>query len=114
MTSDPLLPLTILSLVMTASAFAGKGAGKADTSHLDKREAHQEKRIQHGIQSGALTSQEASALVSAENKLKADEAAAKADGKVTKQERAVLKAEANSVSSGIHQLKHNQVKPKKK
>jgi hypothetical protein len=114
MTSHLYLPTTGLFLVMTASAFAGKGAGKADTSHLDKREANQEKRIQQGVKSGALTSQEASALVSAENKLKADEAAAKADGKVTKQERAVLKTEANSVSSSIHQLKHNQVKPKKK
>jgi hypothetical protein len=110
------LPPTLiaLSLALTCTAFAGKGAGKSETTHLDKREAHQTSRIQKGVQSGALTPQEASSLTAAESKLQADEAAAKADGKVTKQERAALHSEAKAVSGSIKELKHDQPKTKKK
>ena len=56
---------------------------------------------------GRCNAKEANRLEKREVKLNADEAATKADGKVTHSERMKLQHEANKDSKAIHRQKHN-------
>ena len=87
-------------------AFAAPLAAQ-ETPVLDKREQRQETRIEKGKETGQLNDREAGRLEAREDKLKADEAAAKSDGKVTKKERAKLHREANRDSKRIYKQKHD-------
>jgi len=95
-----------LMALFLATAFSGAAFAQS-TPRVDKREANQEKRIENGKESGQLTNREAARLEAHEDKLKADEAAAKADGKVTKKERVKLNREANRNSKRIAKQKHD-------
>ena len=77
------------------------------TPGIDKRLDNQEKRIEQGEKSGTLTPREAGRLESREAKTEADLAAAKSDGKVTKDERRDLHQELNHNSRAIHRQKHD-------
>ena len=93
------------------TAFIAMGAFAQDkTPNLDKREKRQEKRIEQGVKSGELNKREAARLEAREKKLRADEAKAKADGKVTAKERAKLQHEANKTSRHIYKQKHDKQK----
>ena len=99
--------------VISASVFAQTATpptaapGNTNTPVIDKRAVNQEKRIEAGEKSGQLTPKEANNLEKRETKLNNDIAAAKADGKVTKAERAKLTREENRDSKRIHHKKHN-------
>jgi hypothetical protein len=83
------------------------------TPGIDKRQAIQEKRIDEGVKSGALTGKEAARLEKREAKIETDKQAAKADGKVTAGERKKLNRELDSASRAIHHQKHDaQTAPK--
>ena len=77
------------------------------TPGFDQRQANQEQRIQQGVQSGALTSQEAARLERGQDRLQRLEDKAKADGTVTKQERARLQHAENVESKRIYRQKHD-------
>ncbi len=77
------------------------------TPGIDKRLDNQDKRIEQGEKSGTLTPREANRLESRETKTQADLAAAKSDGKVTKDERKDLHQELNHDSRAIHRQKHD-------
>ena len=77
------------------------------TPSVEKRQERQQKRVAQGIESGALTSKEASNLEKRESRIEADKQAAKADGVVTSAERAKLQHEENRVSKKIRNKKHN-------
>lgn len=97
-----------IAAVVLASIFAIPAfAQNTNTPKIDKREANQQARIADGINSGALTAKEAANLEKREAKIVADEQAAKADGKVTRAERAKLHREENRASRKIHNKKHN-------
>jgi hypothetical protein len=96
---------TLLALIM-ASAFAAPAFAQ-NTPRIDKREANQQRRIDQGVQSGALTAKETQNLQRREDKLNANEAKAKADGVVTPKERRQLHREENRMSHAIHAKKHN-------
>ncbi len=95
--------------VISAAVFAQTATPPASTNTpvIDKRAANQEKRIEAGQASGALTSKESANLEKRETKLNNDIAAAKSDGKVTKAERAKLTKEENRDSKKIYRKKHN-------
>ena len=78
-----------------------------DTPRIDKREAIQTNRIEQGTNSGALTPGETARLDRGQARIQAGEAAAKADGKVTKRERIALTRAPNHQSRKIKRLKHN-------
>ncbi len=102
--------IAALALTVGASAFAQAPAAPKDplaTPKIDQRQANQEKRIDQGIASGALTQKEATNLDKRENKIQADKLAAKADGKVTKAERRKIEREQNRASAAIKRQKHN-------
>ena len=77
------------------------------TPKIDQRQVEQEKRIQQGVASGALTPKEAAKLEKRESKIQADKVAAKADGKVTNAERRKLTREQNRASAAIKREKHD-------
>lgn len=78
-----------------------------NTPRVDKREATQTDRIEQGMNSGALTPKETARVDRGQARVQADEAAAKADGKVTKHERVALTRAQNHQSRVIKHLKHN-------
>ena len=81
--------LAAFLLVMAGTAFAQAPAAvptpvdPTATPRIDQRQVNQQKRIAQGVASGQLTPQETANLQKRESKIAADEAAAKADGKVT-------------------------------
>ena len=105
--------IAALALTVGASAFAQAPAAPVApkdplaTPKIDQRQANQEKRIDQGISSGALTRKEAAKLDKRETKIESDKLAAKADGKVTPAERHKLKREENRASRAIHKEKHD-------
>lgn len=97
------LLVAILSLVCAIPVLAQS----TNTPNVNKREAHQQKRIADGVNSGALTGKETVNLERREAKIEADKQAAKADGVVTRSERNKLQAEENRASRKIYNKKHN-------
>lgn len=97
---------TKLVALFLATAFSGAALAQS-TPRVDRRENRQQKRIEQGERSGRLTNKEAGHLEAHEAKLNADEAAAKADGKVTRKERVKLNREANRNSKRIYKQKHD-------
>jgi hypothetical protein len=93
-----------------AALFALCGASFAQsgsTPRIDKREAHQQARIQQGVNSGQLTPREANRLERQQGHIEAAEARARSDGKVTAHERAHLTRMQNRASRDIHRQKHD-------
>ena len=93
----------LLVTAFVAPVFA-EGTG---TPKIDQRQENQQKRIDNGVASGALTAKETEHLEKREGKIALDEQAAKADGKVTPAERRKLKREENKASRAIHRQKHD-------
>ena len=100
-----LLKNTIIALMLTAplAAFAQSTA----TPKFDQRQANQERRIDQGVQSGALTPKETGRLEKGQDHLQTMEDKAKSDGQVTKQERAKLQHAENRQSERIYRQKHD-------
>ncbi len=94
--------LAALSLVLPALAFA-----QANTPRIDQRQANQEQRIDQGIASGSLTPREANRLDRGQQHVDNMENRAKADGVVTRGERARLNQAQNVQSRRIYAQKHD-------
>ena len=104
------LVAAIFASVISASVFAQTttpAPAAVSTPRIDQRAINQDKRIDAGVASGQLTAKETRTLDKRDAKLNADIAAAKADGKVTKAERAKLTREENRNSKKIHHKEHN-------
>ena len=85
----------------------------AGTPVLNERQANQKARIAQGVKSGELTKKETARAVQGQIQLQRMENRAKADGKVTKKERARLQHKANKESAKIYRNKHDvQKRPK--
>jgi len=103
-----LLKTTLAALILAVplASFA-QSTQATKTPRIDQRQANQEKRIQQGVQSGALTPRETARLDRGQNHVQAMENRARADGKVTPHERArILRAE-NRQSRRIFRQKHD-------
>jgi len=94
--------LAALCLVLPALAFA-----QANTPRVDLRQANQERRIDQGVASGSLTPREANRLERGQQHVQNMENRAKADGVVTRQERARLNQAQNVQSRRIYAEKHD-------
>ena len=102
-----LIALSLTALTLPALAQMSAPQDPTATPRIDKRLDNQEKRIEQGEKSGALTPREANRLEKREAKTEADLAAAKSDGKVTKAERKGLHRELNRNSRAIYRQKHD-------
>jgi hypothetical protein len=94
--------IAVLSLVLPALAFA-----QDNTPRVDQREANQERRIDQGVASGSLTQREANRLERGQQRVENMEARAKADGVVTRGERARLHQAQDVQSRRIYNQKHD-------
>lgn len=76
-------------------------------NHIERREAHLDKRIDQGVAKGKLTSEQAAGLEGKLEQIKQDEAKAlQNDGRIGRKEASQLNHEANQLSHEIHQAKH--------
>ncbi len=94
-------------LLATLLATLSLSAYAQNTTRIDKREANQEKRIEQGEKSGALTGKESERLEKGQAHVEKMEDKAKADGKVTAKERAHIEHAQDKQSRRIHRQKHD-------
>jgi len=95
----------LVSIISVALAFGA--AAQTATPNIDQRQASQQARIDNGKATGTLSKREASRMQAGQNKVAGMEAAAKADGKVTRRERAAITKEQNKQSRRIRTQKHD-------
>lgn len=93
--------------IMILSSFFALNLFASGDERFEKKQENQEKRIQQGIQSGSITSQEAERLQKQQQRIDNMEEKAKVDGVVTKQEaHKIMKAQDNA-NKNIYNKKHN-------
>src|SRR5213082_3468819 len=96
---------------VTAAAFAAftlPALGQTtSTPRIDQRQANQERRIEQGEKSGALTQKEAARLEKGQARIQKMENKAVADGKVTPKEQARIEKAQNKESRRIYKEKHD-------
>lgn len=89
-------------------AFPLLGLAQSQPSGMDSRQAGQERRIDAGVESGALSPVEAARVEKNRQNIERLEAKAKADGKLTPRERARIQKSENIQSRRIYAQKHDQ------
>ena len=82
------------------------------TQRIDQRQANQEKRIEQGEKSGALTPREARRLERGQERVQKMEDRATKDGKVTKKEARRIEHAQDVESRRIYRQKHDRQKSK--
>ena len=95
----------LVSIIGVTLAFGA--AAQTATPTIDQRQANQQARIDNGKATDALSKREAARMQAGQNKVARMEARAKADGKVTRGERAAIKKEQNKQSRRIRAQKHD-------
>lgn len=103
---------TLIVLGLTTLLSAGllaqtPPAAGTKTPGINKRQQRQHRRIRQGVSSGELTRGETKQVVQQQKEIQQDKKEAKADGTVTKQERAAIHREQNRASRNIYRKKHN-------
>ena len=106
--------MKILSLaaLLAATIALPAAAQTQSTPRIDQRQANQERRIEQGEKSGALTQKEAARLEKGQAHVQKMENKAVADGKVTKKERARIEKAQDKQSRHIYREKHDKQKAK--
>jgi uncharacterized membrane protein YebE (DUF533 family) len=98
----------IFSILIALSMSIGfASASLAQTSKIKERQKNQQKRILKGVKSGELTAKEFLRLENEQFGIQKRKEAAKADGKVTKKERAKITVDQLKASAHIFRAKHN-------
>ena len=82
------------------------GAALAQERTL-QRDVNQQQRIEQGLKSGQLTTQEAARLEREQARIERDQARAMSDGKLSPAEKARLEREQNRASRDIYREKHD-------
>jgi hypothetical protein len=104
---DLVAAVALAALSATAFTQAASAPAGANTPGIDKRQANQERRIDQGVATGALTAREARRLERQQGVIDKAENKAKADGTVTAQERRRLHHAQDGASKRIHRQKHD-------
>ena len=93
---------TVRTLIASAIAAISISAfAQTATPNIDQRQANQQARIEQGKATGTLSKREAARMEAGQAKVAGMKAGAKADGKVTRAERAAIKKEQNKQSRRI-------------
>ncbi|MDL2337376.1 MAG: hypothetical protein QFE16_05995 [Pseudomonadota bacterium] len=93
--------------IASVGAYAESPASPAAEQRFDNRQDRQEKRIENGVSSGALTQPEARRVGREQARLTRAETRAEADGTVTRKESAVLEKRQDQASRHIFRAKHD-------
>jgi hypothetical protein len=104
--------ITFATLLAAATLALPAAAQTQSTPRIDKRQANQERRIEQGEKSGALTGKEAARLEKDQARIQKMENKATADGKVTRKERARMEKAQDRESRRIYREKHDKQKAK--
>lgn len=96
-----------IAVVASIALLTSLSALAQDITRAEQRQTNQQQRIDQGIKSGQLTTQEAARLEKGQERMQGMENKAKADGVVTKKESARLKKAENKQSRHIAQQKHD-------
>ena len=83
------------------------------TPRIDQRQENQQRRIEQGEKSGALTKKEAARLEKGQARVQKMENKAAADGKITAKERARIEKAQDRQSRQIYKQKHDKQTAKK-
>ncbi|MEY4598519.1 MAG: hypothetical protein RLZZ445_1316 [Pseudomonadota bacterium] len=102
--------LMIAAVLAAAPTAYAQTQAPASTPGVDKRQEVQQKRIDKGVESGQLNIKEAGRLERHQTHIANMESKAKADGTVTKNERARLHHAQDQESRRIHHQKHDRQK----
>lgn len=94
--------IAAIAIILPTLAFAQSYA-----PGIDQRQANQQRRIDQGIASGSLTQREANRLERGQQRVGNMEYLARADGVVTRQERARINHAQNVQSERIYRQKHD-------
>jgi uncharacterized membrane protein YebE (DUF533 family) len=98
----------IFSILIALSMSIGfASVSLAQTSKIKERRKNQQKRILKGVKSGELTGKEFLRLENEQLRIQRGIKAAKADGNVTKKERAKITIGQLKAGSNIFRAKHN-------
>jgi len=97
----------LLIALLTAVAIPAFAQTAPATPRVDQRQANQEQRIEQGVKSGQLTTKEAARLEKGQEHVQKVEDKAKADGTVTKKERARIHQAENVQNRHIAKQKHD-------
>ena len=97
-----------LIIAALAAAFVAPAAAQTQsTPRIDQRQQNQERRIEQGVNSGALNEREAARLERGQDRVQRMEDRAVSDGKVTARERARIEHQQNKQSRRIYRQKHD-------
>lgn len=81
---------------------------QTETKKVNKRQTNQTTRIAEGVNSGELTKRETRKLARQQKDIQKTKKKAKADGVVTKKERATIQAKQNAANRNIRRKKNNE------
>ena len=97
----------LILVIITLGVLSVVTSAQEKTPVINKREVKQNQRIREGVKTGQLTKREAKYLHQEQKEIRNSKRSAKQDGKVTKGERKMIKAEQNQANKDIYRLKHN-------
>jgi hypothetical protein len=101
------MKVTLLVTACAVSASIATPAFAQSTASEGQRDINQQQRIEQGLKSGALTTQEAARLEGEEARVEKIQANAVRDGNLTPQEKARIGQAQNKVSQDIYRDKHD-------
>lgn len=104
--------IAAIAIAFAASTGLAAAQDSASTPRIDKRQEMQQKRIDKGVQSGALNKKEAARLQKGQQRVDKMEDKALADGKVTKKERRRIEHAQDRQSKKIAREKHDKQRRK--
>jgi hypothetical protein len=103
----------VLLAILIAFAFSAAITSKAHnlpgqrTPEINRRERREVQRINRGVHNGSLTRRETRRLAAQQARIRAHEARARSDGKVTGRERASIRRQERRASRNIYRQKHD-------
>jgi len=101
------MKLTSFLSACAVTVFVATPAFAQSTASEGQRDINQQQRIEQGLKSGALTTQEAARLEGEEARVEKMQANALRDGKLTPEEKARIGQAQNKVSQDIYREKHD-------
>jgi len=102
----------LIAAVLATLPLSGFAQDAPVTPGIDKRQQAQQNRIDQGVQSGELNQREAARLQRRQDRIGEMEQKAKADGTVTKAERARIHQAQDRENRRIHHQKHDRQRAK--
>ena len=101
------MKLAKLAIAAATAAVFAPGAFAQGTGEITQRDINQQQRIEQGLQSGQLTTREASKLEGEEARIDKMESKALKDGKLSPQEAARINRAQDQASRDIYREKHD-------